>query len=172
MLGGITPLMMGRRPPTGLEELQTTPYTYSSRYSALLTGADGDGAGMRDGTNIGNASNYGSAGGGAGVEFLMTDLGEIKTVTKVVIRPMWNGASGGWSYSYSHELRIKTSTDGVSFTQRAMTSITSDGDTPYTYTINQLARYVRLDRNPGDTPPGGVGVYVAVGEFQVWALDL
>lgn len=158
MLGG------GGGPPV----LQTSPYTYSAKYNALLAGADGDGSGLRNNSNVGDSSNFGSTDAGPGASFLRTDLGAVKFIDRVILRPISNLATGGWSSVYSRDTRIQISSDGSSWTQMAQASnISTDGDTPYSYDIKASGRYVRLVKQSGDASQG----YIAVGDFQVWAVD-
>ncbi len=89
-----------------------------------------------------------------GTQWLRTDLGAAKSVSKVVVK--WYDTT-----YYARGYRIETSTDGTSWTSRYSTTSASSGTKTHTFSAVS-ARYVRIYCTSANSSN------YRIGEFEVW----
>lgn len=132
--------------------------TYAwSQMTAAYSGASGDGAGLRDGTFVGNTSVSANS-TTAGLQYLYADLGSVLTIDHILLAPI-TASFGDWGAQYANGCNIHISNDASSWTSKGAVSGLSDGGYG-NFPINATGRYVRLSRTGG---------YVAFGDFRVFA---
>lgn len=96
-------------------------------------------------------------------EYILADLGSIKTVTKLIVGYDYlNNLPGGWGTSYTQGKTVQTSTDNSTWTTQATTPVYADtGSTNGLVTVvipNVSARYVRMTSVS----------WICTLEFQIW----
>ena len=101
----------------------------------------------------GSASTYWRSTAG-GSQWLQTDLGSAKSVSKVVVK--WYD-----SYSYAKGYRIETSANGTTWVTRYSTTSASSGTKTHTFAAVS-ARYVRIYCTSANSSN------YRIGEFEVW----
>ena len=135
-------------------------YTYSSNYGGY-TGTSGNGAGMRDSIYDTSASIHGTNSGTN--EWIVMDLGSVRSITNVVVAPASANAPGGWGAQYLNGTAIDLSNDNSSWTTAHAGIGASVDGVPISVGINASARYVRLRKPSGYL---GVGDFYATGPAQ------
>ena len=147
-------------PSGGSSPITGITYTVTGTYSANQPPTyqymnDNNANGAINGTQWGSLS--------TSTEWIMADLGTVKTITKIIIGYDYlNNLPGGWGVSYTQGKTVETSIDNVNWVAQATTpTYASTGSTDGLVTVvipNVNARYIRLFSVS----------WICTLEFQVW----